>query len=89
MLLTFEIIWIGQVIRLQNITNDIDFLTVFSDRNTHIYLLRFSLAFNQNMSRSERTSLEKLGVEHSGEGVFGCRSHDAKLFERIEHSGIR
>ena len=24
------------------------------------------------------------GVEHSGEGIFGCRSHNAKLFERIE-----
>ena len=25
---------------------------------------------------------------HSGEGIYGCRSHNAKLFERIEHSGI-
>ena len=24
-----------------------------------------------------------------GEGIFGCRSDKAKLFERIEHSGIR
>ena len=30
-----------------------------------------------------------MGVEHSGEGIFGRRSHNAKLFERIEHSGIR
>ena len=30
-----------------------------------------------------------MGVEHSGEGIDGCRSHNAKLFERIEHSGIR
>ena len=30
-----------------------------------------------------------MGVEHSGEGISGCRSHNAKLFERIEHSGIR
>ena len=28
-------------------------------------------------------------VEHSGEGIFGSRTHNAKLFERIEHSGIR
>ena len=28
-----------------------------------------------------------MGVEHSGEGIVGCRSHNAKLFERIEHSG--
>ena len=28
-----------------------------------------------------------MGVEHSGEGIFGRRSHNAKLFERIEHSG--
>ena len=30
-----------------------------------------------------------MGVEHSGEGIYGCRSHNAKLFERIEYSGIR
>ena len=30
-----------------------------------------------------------MGVEHSGRGIFGCRSHNAKLFERIEHSGSR
>ena len=29
------------------------------------------------------------GVEHSGEVIYGCRSRNAKLFERIEHSGIR
>ena len=28
-------------------------------------------------------------VEHSGEGIYGCHSHNAKLFKRIEHSGIR
>ena len=28
-------------------------------------------------------------VEHSGEGIYDCHSHNAKLFERIEHSGIR
>ena len=26
-------------------------------------------------------------VEHSGERIFSRRSHNAKLFERIEHSG--
>ena len=30
-----------------------------------------------------------MGVEHSGEGIFGYRSHNAKLFEGIEHSGIQ
>ena len=30
-----------------------------------------------------------MGVEHSGEGIYGCHSHNAKLFERTEHSGIR
>ena len=30
-----------------------------------------------------------MGVKHSGEGIYGCRSHNAKLFEWIEHSGIR
>ena len=30
-----------------------------------------------------------MGVEHSNEGIYGCRLHNAKLFERIEHSGIR
>ena len=29
------------------------------------------------------------GVEHSGEEIYGCHSHNAKLFEWIEHSGIR
>ena len=28
-----------------------------------------------------------MGVEHSGEGIFGRRSHNPQLFERIEHSG--
>ena len=28
-----------------------------------------------------------MGVEHSGEGIFGPRSHSAKLFERSDHSG--
>ena len=28
-------------------------------------------------------------VEHSEEGIYGCHSHNAKPFERIEHSGIR
>ena len=26
-----------------------------------------------------------MGIEHSGEGILGCRTHNAKLFERIEH----
>ena len=30
-----------------------------------------------------------MGVEHSSEGIYGCHSHNAKLFDRIEHSGIR
>ena len=30
-----------------------------------------------------------MGVEHSGEGIFSRRPHNAKLFERIEHSGGR
>ena len=30
-----------------------------------------------------------MGVEHPGQRIFGCRSHNAKLFKRIEHSGIR
>ena len=28
-----------------------------------------------------------MGVEHSGEGIVRCHLHNAKLFERIEHSG--
>ena len=28
-------------------------------------------------------------IEHSGEGIYGYRSHNTKLFERIEHSGIQ
>ena len=28
-------------------------------------------------------------VEHSGEGINGCHPCNAKLFKRIEHSGIR
>ena len=28
-------------------------------------------------------------VEHSGEEIFGRSSHNAKLFEKIEHSGSR
>ena len=30
-----------------------------------------------------------MGVECSGEGMYGCRSHNAKFFERIEHSDIQ
>ena len=30
-----------------------------------------------------------MGFEYSGEGIFGCCSHNAKLSERIKHSGIR
>ena len=29
-----------------------------------------------------------IGVEHSGEAIYGCCLHNAKLFERIELSGI-
>ena len=29
------------------------------------------------------------GVEHSSEGIYGYRLHNAKLFDRIEHSGIQ
>ena len=28
-------------------------------------------------------------VEHSGEGIFGRCSHNAKLFKRTEHFGSR
>ena len=28
-----------------------------------------------------------MGVEHSGEGFVGRRYRNAKLFEKIEHSG--
>ena len=34
-------------------------------------------------------SLSPMGVEHSSEGIYGFRSHNAKLFEQTEHSGIR
>ena len=27
-----------------------------------------------------------MGVKHSGEGIYGCHLHNAKLFERIEPS---
>ena len=30
-----------------------------------------------------------MAVEHSDEGIYDCRSHNAKLFDRTEHSGIR
>ena len=30
-----------------------------------------------------------MGVEHYGERIYDWGSHNAKLFERIEHSGIR
>ena len=30
-----------------------------------------------------------MGVELSGEGIVGHRLRNAKLFERIEHSGSR
>ena len=30
-----------------------------------------------------------MGIEHSGEGIYRYRSHNAKLLGRIEHSGIR
>ena len=30
-----------------------------------------------------------VGVEHSGKRIYGCRSDIAKLFERIDHFGIR
>ena len=30
-----------------------------------------------------------MGVELSGEGIYSCHLHNAKLFERIEHSGTR
>ena len=30
-----------------------------------------------------------MGTEHSGKGIVSRRSHNAKLFERIEHSGSR
>ena len=30
-----------------------------------------------------------MGVEHSGKEILGRRSNNAKLFERIEHSGSR
>ena len=29
------------------------------------------------------------GIEHSGEEIYGCHSHNAKLFKQIKHSGIR
>ena len=30
-----------------------------------------------------------MGVEHSSEGIYDCCSDNAKLFERIAHTGIR
>ena len=30
-----------------------------------------------------------MGVGYSGEGIVGRRWHNAKLFERTEHSGSR
>ena len=30
-----------------------------------------------------------MGVEHSGEGIYGCHLYNATLFEGIEPSGIR
>ena len=32
---------------------------------------------------------KKHDIVHSGKGIVGRRSHYAKLFERIEHSGSR
>ena len=30
-----------------------------------------------------------MGIEHSGEEIYGFHSHNAKLFERIKLSGAR
>ena len=37
----------------------------------------------------DERNLEIMGVEHSGEGIVGRLSHNAKHFERIEHSVSR
>ena len=39
--------------------------------------------------RSKGMEFSYMGIEHSGEGIYNCRSHNTKLFERIEHFGIR
>ena len=33
--------------------------------------------------KREREIRSSFGVEHSSEGIYGCRSHNTKLFERI------
>ena len=30
-----------------------------------------------------------MGAEHTNEGIYSCSAHNAKLFEQIEHPGIR
>ena len=50
-------------------------------------LLQF--AFKKAEIIYDSTQRSPRGGEHSGEGIFGRRSRNAKLFERIEHSGSR
>ena len=42
-----------------------------------------------SLSKDDNIYASPMGVEHSGEGFYGCRSHNAKPFERIQHSSIR
>ena len=50
---------------------------------------RSILVNREEKTESRNTLCSPMGVEHSGEGIVGCRSHNAKLFKRIEHSGSR
>ena len=47
--------------------------------NSYIYIYIYIYIYMQS----------PMGVENSAEGIYACRSHNAKLFERIVHSGIR
>ena len=53
----------------------------------YIYIYIYNPTCLATLKSSDRTKQSE--VEHSGDGIFGRHSHNAKLFERIEHSGSR
>ena len=73
------------------------YIYILSTLVATVCLATVCLATLKSSDKAKQSVCDKLmtiytlphGVEHSGERIFGPRSHNAKLFERIEHSGSR
>ena len=70
-----------QILKIDFFRNGLIYIYIYTPPHTHIHTNKYI--------QTHTYIRFPMGVEHSAKGIYSCGLHNAKLFERIEHSGIR